>query len=380
MKSYDVIIVGGGIMGVLGAYELTNSGLTVALIDRRSIGNKHAGSSGLTRSLRSDYESPIYAKLAAKSWDRWQVLQAILGIPLVHRVGCLNVAQTTQQATTYAQRAEGWLKRDGRRVRTYTSEAAVKRAYSQFDNFNFAVEEFEAGLGFPNVALQTIRNVLGKRCALFENATIERITTGSNAVEVRTKTQTFRARKLIIAAGLGSPGVLETIEGLDMVLPLTADRPTECVYYIPKRNERYIAGSLPVFACLDQGIYGHPIVLGKTTGVKIGRYMPPASVNKELGVAMQTIDEFVRQHMPNLAQQAIACPVTDTDRCSYDMTPDGGFLVGALSAIPHVFIATGFCGTGYKFAPVVAQLMTDFALNKPLRYQIELFDPERYNV
>jgi glycine/D-amino acid oxidase-like deaminating enzyme len=353
--------------------------------DRVTIGNTSAGSSGLTRSLRSDYENPTYAGLAKRSWVAWLRLQTELGepiIPIIVRTGCVNLSKKHGSDPSYAQSAAQWLKRDGSFTEKLIGADKVTARFPQFSNFDFAVYEETAGLGLALKTLAMLQRKLraSSYVSLRENFTVEDIRPTGNTFVVAGERSQLRAKKLIIAAGLGTPRLLQQIDESAPRLPLSAARPTECLYYIPKDGGRYIPERLPVFAYLDKGIYGHPIVAGVAKGVKIGYYHPPATVNSDFQSVSYSIAEFVREHMPELASNSIMKPVRDTDQCAYDMTPDEGFMVGTLARQPNVFVACGFCGTGYKFAPVIADLMQDFGTGSAYHYDSTLFDPDRFTV
>jgi sarcosine oxidase len=44
-----------------------------------------------------------------------------------------------------------------------------------------------------------------------------------------------------------------------------------------------------------------------------------------------------------------------------------------------VAVACGFSGHGFKFAPVVGQILADIAEHGKTRHPIELFDPGRFD-
>lgn len=375
---YDVVIIGAGIMGLLGAYQIVRTGGRVAVIDKAEVGNKLAGSSGLTRSLRSDYADPLYARLARLSWQKWLELEQELGLKLVLQTGCLNLA-TTAAGPSYAKQAAAWLARDKSKPEVLVGGQPVSARFPQFIGMGYAVYEEAAGLGFPNAALPALKARLAD-CTLLENTEVTGVMANRQSVTVLTDKGRLTGRKLILAAGLGTPELLQKLKNAKVRLELLPERPAECVYYIPQNPVPYTSDNLPVFACLDVGIYGHPVVVGRTKGVKIGRYNPPGSVNQTFEASGETIADFVGRYMPELAATATRQKVTDTDQCAYDMTADGGFAVGPLTRLPNVMLAAGFCGTGYKFAPAIAELMSDFALSKPYRYDMAVFNPERFNV
>ena len=48
--------------------------------------------------------------------------------------------------------------------------------------------------------------------------------------------------------------------------------------------------------------------------------------------------------------------------CLYTMTPDGHFIVDQHPQYEQVLFAAGFSGHGFKFAPVMGEVLADLAL------------------
>jgi glycine/D-amino acid oxidase-like deaminating enzyme len=381
VEQYDVVIIGAGIMGLLSAYKICEDGGRVAVLEKSAIGNSSAGSSGLTRSLRSDYENSKYSLLAKKSWDKWLNLEDALGQQLVIKTGCLNLS-TTNSVTSYAIKAASWLKRDKAGCREFKKTELLNEEFPQFRNLKYGVFEYSAGVGLASKAVDLLTKKLrsNSKCQITEDISVKSIICTPNSVQIKTNKAEIKCQKLILTAGIGTSSLIDFIEGSKYKLNLIADRPSESVYYIPQNPEPYLSKNLPIFANLDFGIYGHPVFDGITSGVKIGMYSPPESVNREFKNTNGTIGDFVAKFMPDLAQASRIKKIADTDQCVYDMTEDSNFIVGVLPEFQNIFIATGFCGTGYKFAPVVAEAITDFAFSRKVRYDISAFDPNRFNL
>ena len=54
-------IIGGGVMGLMTAYQAAPLAESVTVLDRSRVGDPATASFGLTRSVRNDYRDPEYA-------------------------------------------------------------------------------------------------------------------------------------------------------------------------------------------------------------------------------------------------------------------------------------------------------------------------------
>src|SRR5260370_37182577 len=89
----DLTIVGGGIMGLFTAYYASSFSNKITILEKSVAGerNKEAASFSLTRSIRSDYLDPFYARLAYEARTLWLDLQS--EEPFIIDCGCLNIAK-----------------------------------------------------------------------------------------------------------------------------------------------------------------------------------------------------------------------------------------------------------------------------------------------
>ena len=65
--------------------------------------------------------------------------------------------------------------------------------------------------------------------------------------------------------------------------------------------------------------------------------------------------------------------------CMYTTTPDEHFVIAPHPEHPQVTVACGFSGHGFKFVPVVGEILADLAGTGTTRHPIELFDPRRFS-
>jgi glycine/D-amino acid oxidase-like deaminating enzyme len=142
----------------------------------------------------------------------------------------------------------------------------------------------------------------------------------------------------------------------------------------------------PLFA-LDRGcpicgfetmggfFYGFPSLDGHT--VKIAEHTGREPVNPE--TVDRLADEsdaarcafFLAAYLPTVGPGFARSSV-----CLYTMTPDQHFIVDRHPRFPQVALAAGFSGHGFKFAPVIAEMLADFLVNDQFK-GLELFRVDR---
>ena len=99
-------------------------------------------------------------------------------------------------------------------------------------------------------------------------------------------------------------------------------------------------------------------------GVKIGCHGPGAIVDPDGLVPEVSPDEVARferdvqRILPGVLGKVVA-----TATCLYTMSPDQHFLIDSLPGEPRIVVAGGFSGHGYKFAPVVGEILADHVLD-----------------
>jgi glycine/D-amino acid oxidase-like deaminating enzyme len=89
--------------------------------------------------------------------------------------------------------------------------------------------------------------------------------------------------------------------------------------------------------------------------------MPPDSPERAVTAEqVRDLREFLRRAFPALA----GAPVVSTRLCMYCDTHDGHFWIARDPERPGLVIAAGDCGHGFKFAPVLGEIIADAAEGK----------------
>lgn len=377
----DLVIVGGGIMGLQAAFHASRLTSRVVVLEKATIGveNTSAASFSLTRSIRNDYLEPLYARLAHHARRSWLELERKAAEPFLIECGCLNLVKhsiTPDPAQAYATRSYRTL-RDLHLRAEELSRDIVRQRFPQFA-VDLANLDVEAGfLYVPEVTRTLLAALRQAGVAIREGTEVTGIKRERDLIRVGTTGGDTWAASVVVTAGLGTNDLLARVESCSVRFPLRHDRPLQCKYFIPPPGKRatFTADVLPVFAYLDVGIYGHPIHAGRTPGVKIGFYHPPdvpADASR-----IRDVHNFVDECMPALSD-AQAVDVIDADQCAYDLVSDDDFILGPLPGAAGMWVGAGWRGTGYKYAPWVGETLAQLALQGGTVYDIDRFDPFRF--
>ena len=70
----------------------------------------------------------------------------------------------------------------------------------------------------------------------------------------------------------------------------------------------------------------------------------------------QDVRHFLAKHLPDANG-----PLQGHKVCLYTLTPDEHFIIDIHPHYPQVILAAGFSGHGFKFAPVVGEILADLA-------------------
>ena len=127
-------------------------------------------------------------------------------------------------------------------------------------------------------------------------------------------------------------------------------------------------------------VYGFPAIDGPSGGAKIaffrrGGVTTPETIDRD--VHPDEIDDMAAaagRHLPNLPGTFLKAKT-----CLYSNTPDEHFVIARHPAHEAVTVACGFSGHGFKFVPVVGEIVADLATTGATAHPIELFDPRRFS-
>jgi glycine/D-amino acid oxidase-like deaminating enzyme len=375
----DLVVVGGGVMGLFTAYQASERFDRIVVLERGLVGDPMTASFGRTRSYRSDYLDPAYARFAREALRLWSEFETRTGTQVLVRCGCMNIAKravTPDLAATYGHMSHSVLQELGVPSASFTGEDL--RARFPYLEADVGYIDLDGGVVNLPAVTAALRRVLADRgVRIVEGVTIRMAVRHDGRIRVVTDADVWSARSLVVTAGHGTNDVLARLEGASLQVPITRDRPIEAKYFTPPADARaqFASDTMPVIAYLDAGIYCHPIIDGLIDKVKIGYYHPPDLPRST--TVIDSVMSFVEQCLPVLRDARVEA-VEDVDGCDYDLVDDDEFVLGSVPGFPGAHVGVGWRGTGYKFAPWVGRVLAELALEQGTVYDIHRFDPTRF--
>ena len=372
--NFDVIVIGVGGMGSATCFELARRGLRVLGLEQFELGHDRGSSHGHTRVIRKAYyEHPSYVPLVRRAFERWYDLEQLAGKRLLTECACLNVGPP-----------EGELVQG---VRLSASEHGLaieemdtREIQRRFPPFHIppgfrGVLEREAGFLFVEDCVAAhISEAKQAGADIREREPVVSWHAAADRVEVRTTAERYTAARLVLTAGPWAGQLLAEVGW-----PLRVMR--QVMQWFGTRDDRqFRRDRFPIYlAEVPEGyFYGLPMI--DELGHKVARHYgaPELASPEQIDRVPSEEDQApVRQFLCRYLPDADG-PLRKAQVCTYTLTPDRHFILDLHPQHPYVAIAGGFSGHGFKFAPVVGEIMADLATNGKTDLPIGMFRIGRF--
>lgn len=396
-RHYDVIVVGGGPIGLSAAYNCAKAGKSVLLLERFNFFNQSGSSNDLVRMFRTMYTQDFMADLAYASIGLWRDLERDAGEQLILMTGLLNFGDPNYdggpEGTLMAPIAN--LKRLGMSYRTLTVDE-IEAEYPLHDlprNFVGIFAPDNGCINVPLVLRSLYRLAQGYGATLRSHARVTRLTTGSDGVTVSVEgdPEPYTADKVILASGaytnqvLAGTGVELNLSIWEMVYEYYAADPGPGGVYFPSMWFQFLdpTGGDPARSNL---FYGFPSVpwgppnlcrIAVDNAVNIitdpdQRQIAPAAND------LQITADFVAAHCTGMDNRPNFC-----GSCLQTNVPDNMYVLDVLppSVGPgHERVAVFTAGWAFKLTPLIGLALSQLVLDGASSFDISQFKITRPGV
>ena len=357
MRTVDVVIIGGGIVGSSIAYFLTAAGCkSVLVIERESSQGK--GSTGKSMGgVRAQFATPVNIQMSLYSIPFYAGFDEQLGYPCGYRAQGYLFCATTDKHMAYLRTNYECQLRLGLKQARLISGDEIRGMFPQlrgddivggtFCSTDGFVDPYSAMIGFMSRASN-------QGAEIWKNTLVTGIQKDASGITaVETSRGPVGTRAVVNCAGAWAASIGE-MAGVHLpVEPLRR-------MLVPTEPFDQFPHSAPMIIDMSNGFHFRPEGLGfllawndpeETPGFKTD--FDPAFVEKILTRAADRVPAFENLAVnPKRAWAGL-----------YEMTPDHHPILGQAPDLPGFFLANGFSGHGVMHAPATGKILSDLILH-----------------
>lgn len=368
----DIAILGLGAMGLSALHQAASRGLNVLGIDQFDPPHIQGSSHGETRLIREAYsEDPRYIPLIRRALELWRQHAAEMDGDIFRETGVQYFGPADDpriEATRAAAAYDIPLTLTGPDTSDGKAPFDLPKGWDHF-------HETRAGyLGVETYLSQLRQRAEAQGATCLTGRTIRSAVYENGQWRIELDDRWIKAETAIFTAGPWSHDLIP-----DLQKHLVLERNTLHWLEAPA-DDRFTreAGFRPFVAHLPRNkwIYGFPAneegqvkIAEHSTGERFSRWhgMDRAIRDKD----RTRIEDFCRTYAPSLG------PIRKSVTCMYTMSPDGNFIIDRHPQDKTGVFAAGLSGHGYKFAPVIGELLVKLALQEDPGFDLSLFSLSR---
>jgi sarcosine oxidase len=375
-RAVAALVIGLAAHGSAAALALARRAVRVVGVEVGERGHELGSSGGRSRMIRRAYfEDPDYLPLLQAAWQGWDALGEAAGEAFVTVTGGLyagSAASDVFRGSVESARLQGM-------PHEVLDAAEVRRRWPVFrvgDEMG-ALYDPDAGMIRPERAIAAqlrLAEAAGAELRFGERALDWRPAAGGG-IEVETDHAVYVASSLVIAAGAWTGDFVP-----DLRLPLEVERVPVFWFEPTVPIDDVAAGRMPVWivdTVADGAFYGFPY--DPAAGLKLARHysgdtIDAAAVDRaERPADVERVRAFARRYLP-----AADGRLRGSQVCLYTNTPDRHFVLDVHPSVEGVAFASACSGHGFKFAPVIGEILADLALDGRTVQPIEAFRAARF--
>ncbi len=381
---FDYIVIGAGSMGVSACFHLAVRGCQVLGIEQFAIPHELGSHTGWTRIIRKAYfEHPDYVPLLQRAYHNIRLMEAEYGQPLYLQTGLLYAGPPGCHVL-------GGVRQSAALHSIPLETLSVEETRARFPQFCLPAHyevlfEPEAGLLLAEqVICAYAQKARHAGAVLHEHEHVQFWSLHKDMVRVQTSRAEYTCHKLVISAGAWSGRL---IPGIDNKLNVTRQ---VLAWFRPTKACSFAVGQMPCWLIAIEGVagsyYGFPLLPASMQagpeGIKVAHHHPGQLC--QLDAVERRISEADVAHLQAFANQYLGgvhgAPV-EAKTCLYSNSPDDHFVVGTL---PHtegrVCAAWGFSGHGFKFVPVMGEILADLAMQGHTLLPVGFLEAKRLGI
>jgi len=374
-----VVIVGAGIVGLSTAYALLTQGTKhVNVVEQEAVDHRRAASHGVSRLLRFEYGSDLfYSEMVVQSLRRWQQLENRTRRTIYTPTGMLVLGTERDNFTQPSYQVSQALRLRTERL----SQQSCKQRFPQFFTQHSDIITYNAqgGILHASTCVQTLRDlIIDLGGTIYESCRVTDIQHDNPARPIRIQTSTgeaFTADQVVLATGSWVHRLLS-----DLHLPVQVTR-QYLLYFAGLSYAAFGVNAFPAFFTND--LYGFPMhhtadgqayQCFKAASHSFGTPIDPDDILPQEAQVVARVRASLENVLPALQQAELV----RVDSCMYDVTPDEDFILDHVPYDPRLLFASGLSGHGFKFGPLLGEILASIVRDTPPPVPLERFRLARF--
>lgn len=348
-----VVVIGAGVVGAATAYALTARGERVLLVEQHARGHHLGSSHGATRIFRQGYADPEYVALTTRALALWEALEAAAGEELIVRTGAVDHGRPEVVDAIAAALADADIPHE-----SLTPEQAAAR-WPGIAFEGHVLTHPSAGRIRSDRTIEmflTLAEATGLADLRFDTRVTGLEDHGDDVTVTLSDGSAVRTASVVAAVGSWAPTLVgELLAGRGAGLPairVTQEQPAHFPSHLPD-------AAWPSFVHWADGddVYG---LLTPGEGVKVGFHGTGPVVDPDhrdfmpVPAEAERLQAYVARYVPG-----VDATKPTFISCLYDNSPDEDFVIDRVGPLT---VATGFSGHGFKFAPLLGEMLADLAM------------------
>jgi sarcosine oxidase len=356
-EHHQCIVVGAGILGLATAWSLSRRGYQVLVLESDTPGHERSGSKGNARIFRLSYTEPFYVQMASEACRLWRELETESNRTLLHQRGLVNFGRDLASLADAMSRAGAPFER--------LSSADTTDRFPQLRIGGPSIVEPSSGVLVADECLRSLCDT--GSFALRARSCVRYLDDGEDQVTVVLSTgQRLSAEVVVNCAGHYAISLVKGVRG-------TASAPPS-LQQVAYLNAREPGREAPLFIEWgDDMIYGLPVIGQDILKLSHHRPGPPVSPDDVPLHDDPGLLEVLRHASDRLLPTFVPEPVA-TERCFYDNSRDSDFII---DRVGRIVVGCGTSGHGFKFGPLLGELMADLATGTEPKFGLERFAMKR---
>ncbi|KAK8967741.1 putative sarcosine oxidase [Platanthera guangdongensis] len=367
---YDIIVVGGGIMGSCAAYEAAKLGKNVLLIEQFDLLHHLGSSHGESRTIRATYPEPYYPPMVLESFRLWETAESAAGYRVLTPATQLDLGPADSLSLKSIIRNCSPDSLPAKAFDASADPAEVPGAFNIPDGW-IAVSTAVAGIIKPTKAVAMFHSLaLRHGAVLKDRAEVESIERSGGNIRISTADgRFFHGSKCVVTAGAWTRKLVKHVTGRD--LPI---HPLHTLIWYWKIKEGFESEMTPASGFPTFGSYGVPFVYGTPAmefpglikvALHAGWPCDPDRRDWMVGrddAMFGGVADWIERVLPGRIETAGGPAMKQP--CMYSMTPDEDFVIDFLGGEfgRDVVVAGGFSGHGFKMGPVVGRMVVEMVV------------------